>query len=76
MGKDFDTHQGDTTQSVSAQLRKAIKTRKNLQANSYEIRQNFLLQLSINTEDDDPYRSKRLKQIKTSESLLKTYKKL
>ena len=76
MGKDFDTHQGDTTQSVSAQLRKAIKTRKNLQANSYEIRQNFLLQLSINTEDDDPSRSKRLKQIKTSESLLKTYKKL
>ena len=51
MGPDYDAYQEEPTRSIAAQLRVALKRRKTLQADSFNLRQNFLLQHAMNAED-------------------------
>ena len=76
MGPDYDVYQEEPARSIAAQLRVAIKRRKTLQVDSFDLRQTFLLQHAMNAEEQEPKRAKRANQMRKAEFLINTYRKL
>ena len=73
LGPSFDIYEGKKERYIPAQIRIAVA---NIQSDSYNIRQNFLLKLASDVDEDNPQRAKRLKQLRRAEALLQTYSKL